>query len=364
MTTNLSPTLVSAVRILIFESNRMSAQLLADALRRDRFDIAYCGCSVADALTAAPRAQIALLSAGSGDQLEACKIARQLHLASPAPKVILMIEEPRPETVVEAFRSGVRGIFSRTTSLRKLKKCILTVREGQIWASNADLNHILKALSAPHPIRLVNASGTELLSKREEDVVRCAVEGLTNREIAHELGISENTVKNYLFRIFDKLGISNRVELILYAVSNLVNGNGRMQEPPKPVDEALEMLRFWREAAEGRLLPEYALGQAYRDGRGTPIDKVTAYMWFSIAEATSTKARVDSLSALQSLARELSPEEMADAKRRAAEWLGGAVVARLQTHSSSRGAYAFYADEVLSERDLPDSTAQKRERPG
>ena len=64
------------------------------------------------------------------------------------------------------------------------------------------------------------ARGFELLSKREEDVVRCVAEGLTNREIAKELGLRENTVKNYLFRIFDKLGISNRVELILYASGN------------------------------------------------------------------------------------------------------------------------------------------------
>jgi len=58
-----------------------------------------------------------------------------------------------------------------------------------------------------------------LLSRREVEVVRCVAEGLSNREIAQRLGLTEHTVKNYLFRIFDKLGVSKRVEVVLYAYS-------------------------------------------------------------------------------------------------------------------------------------------------
>jgi DNA-binding CsgD family transcriptional regulator len=58
-----------------------------------------------------------------------------------------------------------------------------------------------------------------LLSRREQEVVRCVAEGLSNREIAQRLGLTEHTVKNYLFRIFDKLGVSKRVEVVLYAYS-------------------------------------------------------------------------------------------------------------------------------------------------
>jgi DNA-binding NarL/FixJ family response regulator len=78
----------------------------------------------------------------------------------------------------------------------------------------------MEAFSQLAPLRVVNADGIRLLTKREEDVVRLLAEGMQNREIARELNLSEHTIKNYLFHIFDKLGVSSRVELVLYAVSS------------------------------------------------------------------------------------------------------------------------------------------------
>jgi DNA-binding CsgD family transcriptional regulator len=78
----------------------------------------------------------------------------------------------------------------------------------------------MEAFSQLAPMRVVNADGMRLLTKREEDVVRLLAEGMQNRDIAQELKLSEHTVKNYLFHIFDKLGVSSRVELVLYAVSS------------------------------------------------------------------------------------------------------------------------------------------------
>ena len=79
---------------------------------------------------------------------------------------------------------------------------------------------MIEAFSQLAPMRVVNADGMRLLTKREEDVVRLVAEGLQNREIARELKLSEHTIKNYLFHIFEKLGVSSRVELVLYAVSS------------------------------------------------------------------------------------------------------------------------------------------------
>ncbi len=69
-------------------------------------------------------------------------------------------------------------------------------------------------------LHMVNARGIRLLTPREEQVVALVAAGLSNREVAHELCLSEHTIKKYLFRIFDKLGISSRVELALYALSH------------------------------------------------------------------------------------------------------------------------------------------------
>ena len=74
---------------------------------------------------------------------------------------------------------------------------------------------------------MVNARGTSLLTPREEQVVALVSEGLSHREVAQELGLREHTSKKYLFRIFDKLGISTRVELVLYAVAH---GSQRVAE--------------------------------------------------------------------------------------------------------------------------------------
>ena len=100
-----------------------------------------------------------------------------------------------------------------------LTRCVYRVHEGQLWISGLQLEYVLETLDAAPATRLVNAQGTVLLSKREQDVTRCLSAGLTNREIAVELKISQNTVKNYLFRIFNKLGVSSRIEVVLYAAS-------------------------------------------------------------------------------------------------------------------------------------------------
>jgi len=92
-----------------------------------------------------------------------------------------------------------------------------SVHQGQVWANSSELRYLLEALRESEPMRLVDSRGEAILSKREQDVVRCVAEGLSNREIASRLKLTEHTVKNYLFRIFDKLGVSSRVEVVLYA---------------------------------------------------------------------------------------------------------------------------------------------------
>jgi DNA-binding NarL/FixJ family response regulator len=137
----------------------------------------------------------------------------------------MLLKSSKPEHVVKAFRDGARGVFYRSHSLKSLSECIQAVHRGQIWASNEDLEHLIRALSHSNPLRLNNSNGMPLLTRREEDVVRLVADGLKNREIAQRLKVKEHSIRNYLYRIFEKLGVSSRVELILYAFSNRDLGN-------------------------------------------------------------------------------------------------------------------------------------------
>jgi DNA-binding NarL/FixJ family response regulator len=101
-----------------------------------------------------------------------------------------------------------------------LCKCIQCVSRGEIWINSQQMNYMLEALSEVPTLRVVNSNGRLLLTPREEQVVALVADGLTNRGVANELGLSEHTIKKYLLRIFDKVGISSRVELVLYAVSH------------------------------------------------------------------------------------------------------------------------------------------------
>jgi DNA-binding NarL/FixJ family response regulator len=130
----------------------------------------------------------------------------------------MLLDTRERQLVIDAFRCGAHGVVFRDEPLETLGKCIHAVNQGQIWASSEHLGYILEALSQQVPMRLQDAHGIDLLSKREEAVVRQVAEGLTNREISIRLKLSEHTVRNYLFKIFDKLGVSTRVELVLYCL--------------------------------------------------------------------------------------------------------------------------------------------------
>ena len=136
--------------------------------------------------------------------------------------MIVLLENSQRALVVEAFRAGAKGVFCRSDfEFKALWKCVSSVNQGQIWANSQQLQFVMETLWETAPLRLVNSEGAGLLTKREEDVVRLVADGLINREIAGQLHLSEHTVKNYLFRIFEKLGISSRVELVMYAVANI-----------------------------------------------------------------------------------------------------------------------------------------------
>ena len=207
-------------RVLAADSTPMTTQLLVGALEREgQFQMIESPSSAGAilALVKKEKPQVALISAKLGDPgVGAFDLVREIRTQSTGTRVIVLLDSSERTPVVEAFRSGAQGVFCRTEPFFLLAKCIQCVDNGQVLASSAELRFLLDALAHRPLGGCLNLTGG-VLSARETDVVRCVAEGLTNRETAERLKLTEHTVKNYLFRIFDKLGVSSRVEVVLYA---------------------------------------------------------------------------------------------------------------------------------------------------
>jgi DNA-binding NarL/FixJ family response regulator len=157
----------------------------------------------------------------AGNQLPDFGLLHWLRVSYPKIAPVLLADSDDRELVVNAFRAGAKGIFLFTrTPFPMLCKCIQCVSRGQVWIDSQQMNYVLDALSEVPTLRVVTSSGRFLLTPREEQVVALVADGMTNRGVATELGLSEHTIKKYLLRIFDKVGISSRVELVLYAMSH------------------------------------------------------------------------------------------------------------------------------------------------
>lgn len=211
------------IRVLVADNTRMHTQLLADALRRDRrLEVIGSASHSRDLLDAVTTHKIDVVVLASNLDEEAgrgLEVVRELHNGRPDTRVVLLMDSSKREAVVEAFRAGARGLFSRHESLETLSKCVRTVYDGQVWANSQQVLFAIEALASSPTMRTIGESGLSLLSKRELDVVHCLSEGLTNREIAERLSLSQHTIKNYLFRVFDKLGVSSRLELLYLTLS-------------------------------------------------------------------------------------------------------------------------------------------------
>jgi DNA-binding NarL/FixJ family response regulator len=203
----------------------MQCQLLVGALRRrPEFRVNFCGVDMNLILRAVADFQVdVILMNADHPKLAGQDMAnvRRLHLAHPKIAKVLVLTESNRDSVVNAFRSGVKGLFCFADyPFRLLCKCIQSVHQGQVWANSQQLQYLVETVTHVPSLRVVNAHGVGLLTPREEQVVALVADGFSNREVARELGLSEHTVKKYVFHIFDKLGMSSRVELALYAVSH------------------------------------------------------------------------------------------------------------------------------------------------
>ncbi len=210
------------IRVLIALDSRMDCQLLQDALRRFRqqFEIVACAVSKTDILHCFSRGNVdvALIDADLEDgRMAGLEILPHLYASYQRTPVVVLFDAWQDDLILHAFRAGAKGVFCRSEDkLDMLRRCINSVHAGQVWASSEQMQLLLTGLRSAAPIRAASLPGMNLLAARETEVANLVAEGFPNQEIALKLGISVHTVSNYLFRIYNKLGVSGRVELVIY----------------------------------------------------------------------------------------------------------------------------------------------------
>jgi DNA-binding NarL/FixJ family response regulator len=212
------------IRVLIVDSDSMGGQLIASALRRcrDHFEVSGPTNNLHETLQlmAACKPNVVVLSMEMQNGAEtASSVLHRLRQNYPLIAMVVLLRTIDRDPVIQAFRAGVRGVISRTDSFKALAKCLRSVHQGQVWASTREINYLLEALVETKPRSIPGNDNLLLLTKREQQITRLVADGLSNRDIANMLALAEHTVSNYLYRIFDKIGVSNRVQLILYTLS-------------------------------------------------------------------------------------------------------------------------------------------------
>jgi len=226
------------IRVLVVDDTRIHTQLLVEVLRRDhQLEVSAPSVRSRDLAETVRQQRIDVMVLSSNideEPLRGFELLRQVRAANPDIFAIMLLDSSKRETVLQAFHAGARGIFSRHDSVESLSKCIRSVYEGQIWANSEQMTFAVEALASSPVVRAVDANGLSLLSKREMDVVRSLAEGLTNREIAERLGLSQHTIKNYLFRVYDKLGVSSRLELLFLTLTQPDSPQSPGSNAPNP----------------------------------------------------------------------------------------------------------------------------------
>ncbi len=141
----------------------------------------------------------------------------ELVRRAPDAKLIVQVTESDETNTVELYRRGVRGVVPRSISPDLLIKCVRKIAAGETWIDNQSISWVIDAYRS-QASTLTNPRSQPKLSKKELAIISCITRGMRNKEIAYQIGTTEQVIKNYLRKVYDKLGVSDRLELALYCL--------------------------------------------------------------------------------------------------------------------------------------------------
>src|ERR1700722_3605476 len=158
--------------------------------------------------------------------LDGLATLQRLQAVKNKTRVIVLTASDDKNEFVQAMKLGTSGIVLKQTATELLIKSIRKVHAGEIWLDSHTTAAVIRQFvandepSLPPPVNSVRERERSPLSQREREIVALVAQGFKNKEMAEKMFISEQTVKNHLHNIFDKLGVSDRLELALYAIHN------------------------------------------------------------------------------------------------------------------------------------------------
>src|ERR1700691_5661625 len=155
----------------------------------------------------------------------------ELLRQAPELKIVVVTPASDEQLTLDLFRRGAHGILSREVEPEVLVDCLRKVAGGEPWLENQAVHWVMEAFRG-HNLRPSGARPKVQLTPKETLIVSCVTQGMKNKEIAVRVGTTEQVVKNYLRKVYDKLGVADRLELALYCLSHhVVDG---VKPPPVP----------------------------------------------------------------------------------------------------------------------------------
>src|SRR5215468_11873418 len=166
--------------------------------------------------------------------------AQEILKQAPALRLAVVTETPDQELTLELFRRGVHTIVSREVDSELFVDCLRTIAKGEPWLEPHAVKWVLEAYRT-HGSRGHGGRTKVALTPKESLIVSCVTQGMKNKEIAARVGTTEQVVKNYLRKVYDKLGVADRLELALYCLNNRVLLDAKTTAAPaQPAEPAKE----------------------------------------------------------------------------------------------------------------------------
>jgi two-component system, NarL family, nitrate/nitrite response regulator NarL len=148
----------------------------------------------------------------------------ELVRRAPKLKIIVQSAQNDESNTVELYRQGVQGIIPRSISPDLLVKCVRRIAAGETWIDNQSINWVIEAYRSQ--ATATSPRTQPRLSPKELAIVTCITQGKRNKEIAYQLGTTEQVIKNYLRKVYNKLGVSDRLGLALHCVHHPLHKKG------------------------------------------------------------------------------------------------------------------------------------------